>query len=122
MKILIVEDNAIISMELKSTLINSGYQVVGIAKSGSSAIQQAEEFLPEVILMDVGIKGELNGIQTARLINERIEYHLFYLSGNDLLSTNPEATATNPIGFISKPINTTYLISLLKDLDKRQAV
>jgi DNA-binding NarL/FixJ family response regulator len=122
MKILIVEDNAIISMELKSTLKNAGLDVIGVAKTGSKAIELSNEFLPDVILMDVGIKGDINGIQTAAILNEKLTYHLIYLSGNDLLSENPDAIATRPSFFVSKPINIAQLLHSLKDLGQREAV
>ena len=116
MKILIVEDNAIISMELKSTLVSAGFEVIGIAKSSQKALELAEKDPPDAVLMDVDIKGDVNGVQTASLLNERMGFALFYLTGNNTLKGNQDALNTNPKAFISKPINSQYLINVLKDI------
>ena len=70
-KILVVEDEAIIAMEIESRLQNLGYEITSIVNNGNDAISKAEEDDPDLILMDIRIIGDKDGISTAELIRER---------------------------------------------------
>ncbi|MCP4631777.1 MAG: response regulator, partial [candidate division Zixibacteria bacterium] len=70
-KILIVEDEAIIAMEMENQLQELGYEVTSIVDTGEKAIQKAEEDRPNLILMDIRIKGEMDGIDAAEVIRNR---------------------------------------------------
>ena len=72
-KILIVEDEAIIAMEIESQLQGLGYEVISIVDTGEKAIKKAGEDNPDLILMDIRIKGEMDGIQTAAIIREQFD-------------------------------------------------
>ena len=63
--VLIVEDELIIAEDLKEILIDWGYQVIGIVPSGRKALQIAKQIRPDIVIMDVKIDGDLNGIETA---------------------------------------------------------
>jgi DNA-binding NarL/FixJ family response regulator len=79
-KILIVEDEAIIALEIEDRLLNMGFQVCGTASSGEKAILLAETNSPDLILMDIKIKGEMNGIEAANIIYERFKIPSIYLT------------------------------------------
>jgi len=66
--ILIVEDESIIALELQARVKNFGYQVAGIADRGSTAINKFQQLKPDIILMDINIKGDMDGIETAEKI------------------------------------------------------
>jgi CheY-like chemotaxis protein len=70
-RILIVEDEAIVAADIKSTLKGLGYDVPAIAFSGEEALNKVEEIQPDLILMDIVLKGEMDGIEAAREIHER---------------------------------------------------
>jgi CheY-like chemotaxis protein len=79
-KVLIVEDEAIIALEIEDRLVTMGYQVCGSASSGEKAILLAEKNSPDVILMDIKLRGELSGIETANIIFERFKIPSIYLT------------------------------------------
>ena len=68
-RILIVEDEVIIAMEIEHNLLNLGYEVVSIVDTGKDAIQKVVDNKPDLILMDIRIKGEIDGIAAAEEIN-----------------------------------------------------
>jgi len=78
-KILVVEDELIVSMELKSRLNDLGYSVCGTVASGEEAIEQANKQEPDIILMDINIKGAYDGVQAAEIIKSIMISRLFLL-------------------------------------------
>jgi CheY-like chemotaxis protein len=71
-KILIVEDEAIVALEIQDRLLSLGYEICCIASSGEKAISIAETALPDLVLMDIKLKGKMNGIETAKIIKEKL--------------------------------------------------
>ena len=103
-RLMIVEDEAIIAMELESQLQSLGYEVTAIVNTGEKAIKRAEEDKPDIILMDIRIKGELDGIDTAEVMRNRFGI-LFVLSTAYLDRERIErAKITMPVGYVLKPI------------------
>jgi len=81
-KILLVEDEAIIAMDLKLKLEQQGYDVVAIASSAEKAVQSAKKHRPELILMDILLKGEKTGIEASKQIQKKHNIPIIYLTGN----------------------------------------
>jgi CheY-like chemotaxis protein len=79
-KILIVEDEAIVALEIKYRLTKLGYIVTGTASSGKRALELAEETKPDVILMDIKLKGSMNGLETATQIRDRFGIPSIFLT------------------------------------------
>ncbi len=79
-KILIVEDEILIAEDLRLTLQRLGYQVVGMASSGSEAIQKAGKLHPDLVLMDVRLQGSLDGVGTARQIRRVADTPIIYVT------------------------------------------
>ncbi len=73
-KILVVEDEAIILLQLEEILHAIGYTVAGLAASGEDAIEKARRLKPDLVLMDIVMPGKLNGIEAAKIITEELEY------------------------------------------------
>ncbi|MFH2133333.1 MAG: PAS domain S-box protein [bacterium] len=103
-RILIVEDEAIIAMEIESDLKRLGYEVTSIVDSGKKAIQKAEIEKPDLVLMDIRIKGELDGIQAAEVIRTQYDIPVIFATAYLDEERIRRAKLTMPFGYILKPI------------------
>jgi two-component system, NarL family, sensor histidine kinase NreB len=109
--ILIVEDEFIVAKGIQSILASNGYKVGSNCFSGEQALSEIENWRPDLILMDISLQGELNGIETAEIIKEKYKLPVIFLtaySGHDFLS---KAKQTDPYGYIVKPFKETDLLS-----------
>ena len=104
-KVLIVEDEGILSMDMAQSLEAMGYEVIDAVPSGEEAIQLLEKGEPDLILMDVQLSGELDGIQAAELINKSHNIPIIYISGHTDELTLSRAKVTGPYGYITKSFN-----------------
>lgn len=104
-RILIVEDDMIIAANLSLQLTKLGYEVIGIVSRGEDAISSANQNKPDIILMDVNLKGEIDGIDAAIAIHLQNEIPIIYLTANNDDGTFLRAKETQPYAFISKPFN-----------------
>ena len=80
-RILIIEDEGLIATHLEHVLTTLDYDVVGIIASGEKALEQVQETLPDLVLMDVNLAGELDGVETAAQIREQFDIPVVYLTG-----------------------------------------
>ena len=103
--LLIVEDEQIVAMDLRSTLENGGYSVLGLADRGEVALQKAQELRPDLILMDIGLKGEMDGIDTAILVRERFNLPVIFLTAFADQATLERARLAEPFGYLLKPFD-----------------
>ncbi|MEA5582558.1 ATP-binding protein [Nodularia harveyana UHCC-0300] len=103
-RVLVVEDEYILAMNLQESLETLGYTVVNIADSAEDAITQANELRPNLILMDIRLRGEKDGIYAAEQIWHDLEIPVIYVTGHSDKSTVERATLTSPFGYILKPI------------------
>jgi len=101
--IAIVEDEYIVALDIKSFLERSGYRVAGMFSSGEELIRRFDELQPELILMDIKIRGELDGVETARLIHDRYFTPVVLLTAFADDETVARAKITQPFGYILKP-------------------
>ncbi len=102
-RILVVEDEALIALDTKKTLENLGYEVIAIAYSGKDAIRLADETRPDIILMDMILSDEMSGIETVRIIHEKQDIPVIYMTANADIATIEEARETGPYGYLNKP-------------------
>ncbi len=110
-KILIVEDEIIVAMEIEFALQSSGFNVVGKASNSQKALELAEKFLPDVILMDINIKGNSNGIETALDIFKFHKPAVIFVSAYSDKETMDKLKKVQPHFYLSKP----YTHSELKE-------
>ncbi len=103
-RILVVEDDGIIATRLRNMLISMGYVVLGVAASGKRAIQQAIETRPDLVLMDIDLVGELDGIETARQIQAQFELPVIYLTACSEDALLQRAKITAPYSYLAKPV------------------
>ncbi len=110
-KILVVEDEMIISMEIKQKLIAMGYVVTGQAITGESAIQKAGETQPDLVLMDIRLKGEMDGIAAAKRIIELYDLPIIFLTAHSDKATLESAISVSPSGYLLKPFKERELMT-----------
>ena len=107
-KILIVEDESIEAMDIKRALESFGYSVPYIASSGEDAMEKAFDIMPDLILMDIVLKVEKNGIDAASKIKE-LDIPVIFLTAHSEESVVKQALLTDAYGYILKPYNKTEL-------------
>lgn len=104
-RILIVEDEMIVAQHLALILQHMGYQVAGMASTGALAIQLAEESKPALVLMDVNLPGEIDGIEASEQIRARLDIPVVFLSAYDEKDVLHRAKKTESYGYIAKPFS-----------------
>lgn len=102
-KILIVEDEMIIGANISLQLSKLGYDVTGIVSRGEEAIAHVKQNRPDIVLMDIQLKGELDGIDTVLRMQQEMNIPVIYLTANADGDNFDRAKSTNPYAFISKP-------------------
>jgi len=121
-KILVVEDNAAIALDLSWQLETLGYDVVGMASSGEEALEQIIHFEPDAVLMDIRLSGGMDGIETAARIPETISPAVIYLTGSSEEATLKRASETQPYGYLLKPFSERELHATIQiALERRRA-
>jgi PAS domain S-box-containing protein len=120
--ILIVEDEAVSAAMIEHQLVKLGYGIAGIAGSGEEAITLAERCRPDLVLMDIGLEGEMDGMQAATIIRRRFEIPVIYLTGNSDDATIERARSTEAHGYLHKPIPAPMLHSTLQMALARSAM
>src|SRR6516225_7279940 len=81
-RILVVEDEVIVSADLQDQLVRLGYRVAGAAVSGEESIRKASDLKPDLVLMDIILKGEMDGIEAARQIRDKLKVPVIFLTAN----------------------------------------
>lgn len=113
-KILIVEDESIVAMDLKHRLENMNYTVLAVVSSGEEAVEKAAIMLPDLILMDIVLMGEMDGIQAAQIIKDNYNIPVLYLTAYSDEKTLKRAKITGPFGYIIKPFEDRELHSAIE--------
>src|SRR5690349_7070554 len=98
--VLVVEDESIVSKDIQHSLKKLGYHVVGAASTGEQAVELAIEHMPDIILMDIVLKGEMNGIEAADKIRKDTNIPVIFLTAYADESTLAKAKVTQPYGYI----------------------
>ena len=109
-KILIVEDEEIVVLDISSALESSGYVVAATANSGDDAIKKATEVMPDLVLMDIVLKGTLDGIDAADKIRDLFNIPVIYLTAHTDESTLRRAKVSQPFGYVVKPFRERDLL------------
>ncbi len=112
--VLIVEDETIVAHDIQQTLAALGYDACAIAASADEAIARAAARCPDLALMDIRIKGALDGIEAARLLQERFRVPIVYLTAHADEATIERARKTAPYGYLLKPVKSGELRSALE--------
>ncbi len=102
--VLIVEDDMLLSMVEERLIKKLGYDVIGKVDNGSEAVEKAEELNPDIIVMDISLKGEMDGIETMEMIREQSSVPVIYLSGSGDRYFYERAKKTGFTDFLTKPV------------------
>lgn len=113
-QILIVEDESIVAEDIKATVQKMGYSVSAVVSSGEDAVSEAEEKRPDLILMDIMLRGEMNGIEAAGRIRSTCNIPVIYLTAYADEKIIEEAKLTEPFGYITKPFENRELHSSIE--------
>jgi len=125
--VLVVEDEKIVSKDIQLSLKKLGYIIVGTADTGEGAIREALEKKPDIVLMDIMLKGTMNGIEAATQIREKMNIPVIYLTAYTDGSTLERAKKTEPYGYIIKPfkevdIHTTIEMAIYKHAKEMELI
>lgn len=122
-RVLIVEDDLLLSMVEERLISNLGYNVVDKVRSGSEAIQKVSELNPDIIVMDISLKGDMDGIEAMEIIRRNSEVPVIYLSGSSDRYHFERAKKTDFSGYLVKPVSSGDLKKPFeKALGRKKAV
>ena len=119
---LIVEDEALIAEELRERLSRLGFTVIAAVSSGEEGIELATRELPDLVLMDIRLSGDKDGVQAAREIREQVDIPIVYLTAHSDRRTVERANQTDHDGFILKPFLRSELQSTIEVALRRHAI
>ncbi len=122
-KVLIVENEMIVAMMIKLKLAKMGYCVAGVVSTGEDAIHMVKEKLPDLVLMDIWLKGDMDGVEAAMRIRRGHNVPIVFLTGDSSQQLRNRAELTNPSGFLYKPFMDEELEYMIRSaLDKHRAL
>lgn len=101
--ILIVEDESIVALDIQDKVEHLGYNVLAVVSSGEKAIEEVKKVQPDLMLMDIMLKGDLDGIETARRVRAHFDIPIIYLTAHSDRQTLERAKITGPFGYLVKP-------------------
>jgi PAS domain S-box-containing protein len=113
-RIMIVEDERITAEDIHDILSHLGYEVTAVVSSGEEAIRQAEQTKPDLVMMDIRIKGEMDGVEAAREIRERFGIPAIYLTAHADRETLDRAKLAEPLGYLIKPFQEAELLASIE--------
>ncbi len=120
-KVLIVEDDMIISMVLERMIVKLGNEVINKVSTGEEAISSALNFDPDLILMDIQLKDDIDGITAMEEIRKESDVHVIYITGNSDQYNLSRAKETNYIDYLVKPIQMSHLKKSISKAFSEQA-
>ncbi len=103
-KVMVVEDEAIIALDIQRQLTTAGFTVAGKAQTAEAAFREIEREHPDIVLMDIRLRGEMDGVQAAAIIRSRYALPVVYLTAHTDGATLKRAQDTEPFGFLVKPL------------------
>ncbi len=113
-KILVVEDEFIIAQSIENSLEMMGYTVIDVVSSGKKAIEKTESEKPDLILMDIKLQGEMDGIEAASQIRSLFNVPVIFLTAYTDEYLKKRAEKTYPVGYITKPFKNQTLKSVIE--------
>ncbi|MFC5192233.1 ATP-binding protein [Algoriphagus aquatilis] len=125
LRILIVEDDSVSALLLQRALEKNAHQIIGIADTGEKALDLLDEHGADIVMMDINLAGELDGIKTTEIINEKFDIPVVYLSASSDAETLNKVVGTNPSAYVIKPFNIRELnmvieLAIFKDRKEKE--
>lgn len=116
LRVLVVEDEIFVADNAAAILESDGFEVVGMAATADDAVKKAKKFAPDLVLMDIRLLGERDGIDAAIEIRDRLGIRSIFLSAFDDPRTRGRAAAAEPFGFLTKPFTQKSLLDGIREL------
>lgn len=113
-RLLVVEDDWFVGMDIEAALLDSGYDVVGLARSADEAVRAATGLRPDLVLMDIRLVGPRDGIEAAWEIRQRADIPCLFISAHTDAPTRARAANTRPAGWLMKPFLTHHLLQAVE--------
>src|SRR4030042_4404015 len=113
-RILIVEDEGLIARDIEDMVRNAGYEVCAVVGTGEDAIRRAETTHPDLILMDIILRGAMDGVEAAERIREQYSIPVIYLTAHTDENTLQRAKLTEPLGYTLKPVEQKELMTVIE--------
>jgi diguanylate cyclase (GGDEF)-like protein/PAS domain S-box-containing protein len=113
-RILIVEDEGLIARDIENMVKNAGYEICDVVSSGQDAIESAEKHQPDLILMDIILRGDIDGVEAAERIREHFNIPVIYLTAHTDENTLERAKLTEPQGYTLKPVEQKELLTVIE--------
>ena len=125
--VLVVENESIVSKDIQHSLKKLGYHVVGASSTGELAIELVRSTSPDIVLMDIMLKGDINGIDTAKIIKENYSTPIIFITAYADEATLSKAKLSEPSGYIIKPfkeidLHTTIEIAIYKNSKEQEKI
>ena len=125
--VLVVENESIVSKDIQHSLKKLGYNVVGASSTGELAIELVRSTSPDIVLMDIMLKGDINGIETAKIIKENYSTPIIFITAYADEATLSKAKLSEPSGYIIKPfkeidLHTTIEIAIYKNSKEQEKI
>lgn len=116
---MIVESEGVVALDIEIILLTAGYQITATAHTAQQAIQIAQQGIPDLALIDVGLQGPMDGIELAQLLQQRLNLAIVFLTGHTDQQMLGRAGVAHPLGFVPKPFDQAELLSSIEVASKR---
>ncbi len=113
-KILIIENESIIAKDIQNTMMDMGFKCIHIALSEKDAIEKSKKFHPDLILVDIKLKEDMDGIECSKKIHSQLNIPVIFISALSDMQVKSEAKEIDPFYFLSKPIEEDKLQAILR--------
>lgn len=113
-RILIVEDEWIVAMEMEAVALSAGYEVVGVAATADEAVAAALGHKPDLVLMDIRLRGHRDGVDAALELRQRADIPCLFVSAHQDPGVRARAQAARPKGWLPKPFSRPQLLAAIK--------
>lgn len=119
LNILVVEDESLVARALSVTLMRMGHKVTSIASTGEEAVEKAEKEKPDMVLMDIILDGQMDGIEAVKIIRSRSHIPFIYVTAHADQNTKERAEQTGPYGYLVKPYKEKELENAIREAVER---
>lgn len=113
-RVLIVEDEMIFALDLAERLKSRGYEICELTTNGEKALESCETQKPDIVLIDINLRGAMSGIETAGKMNASLRVPVIFMTGYADRKTREDAETVNPAGYLIKPFETAELMEAVE--------
>jgi len=119
LRVLVVEDDAIIGMDIEHRVKKLGYDVCGVADSAAEALDIASRTHPDIALMDIRLRGDVDGIEAARMLRDTLGVPVIFITAYSDMKMRSRALDMEPLGYIVKPLREVELKNTLEAAEEK---